>query len=144
MYTPNFTEQHTASMTDVVTLIVNNSSGSERGYEVKTKWVGKALAVHRPLKNSQTGETYKIRCYWAITHIETGFSAAVLSRPLTEVLELAKTWDHAFTEIHAPEDTKEWELKDEWRYQSSGSSPICDPYSLEGVAQRYKLNRTNP
>jgi len=111
--------------------------GDKYDCKVEAKWIGGSIAVHRPLKDGKLGLTEKIKCYWAITHLETGFSCGLLNRSVYEVIKLAKAWDKAFSEIHSPEDVKDWVLAPEWKLQCNGISPICDPYTLPGIIQRY-------
>ena len=101
--------------------------GELKWIEVPTKWKGNALAIHRPIAN---GKLSKERCLWGITHIETGFSAAILNQPITFVRKLSKAWDNAFSSIHKPEDVKEWPYTQEWKDQSNGLSPIVAPDSV--------------
>lgn len=115
------------------------SSGAEYVCSVPVKWLGKALAIHRPIKDCKTNETHTKDCYWTITHLETCFSAAVLNRPIQDVIKLAKAWDEVFSDIHSPEDVKDWEWRAEWLHQSHGSSPICNPRSFDNVKQRYNV-----
>ena len=111
--------------------------GDKYDCKVEAKWIGGSIAVHRPLKDGKLGLTEKIKCYWAITHLETGFSCGLLNRSVYEVIKLAKAWDKAFSEIHSPEDVKDWVLAPEWKLQCNGISPICDPHTLPGIIQRY-------
>ena len=126
--------------TNIMKHIINikaASSGIEYSCSVPAKWLGKALAVHRPVKDCKTNEIHTKPCYWTITHLETGYAAAIIYKPIQDAVKLAKAWDDAFTDIHSPEDIKEWEWRTEWQYQLNGSSPIRDPRSFENVAQRY-------
>lgn len=115
----------------------SQSSGAEYANEVPTKWCGKALAVHRPIRDCKTNETSKLSCFWTITHLETGLAAASLHWPLHDVIKLAKAWDEAFTAIHDPEETRTWPWITEWRYQINRSSPISNPLTLQNVVTRY-------
>lgn len=123
-------------MTNTVTLKCYKD-GEKYDCNVETKWIGRALAVHRPLKDGRLGIVQKSKCYWAITHLETGFSCGHLNKSVHEVIKLAKAWDEAFSEIHSPEDINDWNLKPEWILQYNGSSPICNPYTLPGIIKRY-------
>lgn len=114
-----------------------NKDGDKYDCKVEAKWVGRSIAVHRPLKDGKLGLTEKSKCYWAITHLETGFSCGHFNRSVYEVIKLAEAWDKAFSEIHSPEDVKDWALAPEWKLQCNGSSPICDPYTVPGIIQRY-------
>ena len=123
-------------MTNTVTLKCYKD-GEKYDCNVETKWIGRALAVHRPLKDGRLGIVQKSKCYWAITHLETGFSCGHLNKSVHEVVKLAKAWDKAFSEIHSPEDIYDWSLKPEWMLQCNGRSPICDPYTVAGITKRY-------
>lgn len=113
------------------------SSGVEYHCSVPAKWLGKALAIHRPIKDCKTNEIHTKPCYWTITHLETGYAAAVVHKPIQDALKLAKAWDDAFTDIHSPTEAKDWEWRTEWLYQLNGSSPVRDPRTFESVTQRY-------
>ena len=111
-----------------------NRQDDSKWKEVPTKWKGNALAVHRPVVD---GELSNEKCYWTITHIETGISAATLNAPINFVRELSVAWDNAFSSIHKQEDVKDWPYTQEWRDQSNGLSPIVAPDSVEAIINRY-------
>ena len=120
-------------MTNTIQIRLNRQ-GESQWKEVPTKWKGKALAVHRPVVD---GELSKEWCYWTITHIETGISAATLNAPINFVRKLSVAWDNAFSSIHKQEDVEDWPYTQEWRDQSNGFSPIVAPDSVEGIIKRY-------
>ena len=120
-------------MTNTIQIKLNRQDDS-KWKEVPTKWKGKALAVHRPVVD---GKLSNEKCYWTITHIETGISAATLFAPIDFVRKLSAAWDNAFSSIHKQEDVKDWRYTQEWRDQSNGLSPIAAPDSVEAIINRY-------
>ena len=62
---------------------------------VPAKWIGEALAVHRPIVGFG-GKLSKEKCWWTITHIESGLTAWKFEGPMRKAIELAKAWDLTF------------------------------------------------
>jgi hypothetical protein len=56
---------------------INTSEGT---CKVPAKWIGEALAVHRPVVGFG-GKLSKDRCWWNITHIESGSNSWEVSGP---------------------------------------------------------------
>lgn len=114
---------------------INTSEGT---YKVPTKWMGKALAVHRPIVGFG-GKLSKDRCWWNITHIESGLTAGRFQGPMRKAIELAKAWDLVFRdELPGTEpDAKSWERKEEWNRQVHQLVPICTPDSFEAIINHY-------
>jgi hypothetical protein len=94
---------------------INTSEGT---CKVPAKWIGEALAVHRPIVGFG-GKLSKDRCWWNITHIESGLTAGRFQGPMRDAIKLAKAWDLTFRdELSGPEpDAKGWARKDQWTRQ---------------------------
>jgi len=116
-------------------LTINTSEGT---CKVPAKWVGEALAVHRPIVGFG-GQLSKEKCWWNITHIESGLTAGKFGGPMRKAIELAKAWDLVFRdELPGPEpDAGSWDRKDQWRRQVHQLEPICTPDSFEGIINHY-------
>ena len=114
---------------------INTNEGT---YKVPTKWMGEALAVHRPIVGFG-GKLSKDRCWWTITHIESGLTAARFQGPMRKAIELAKAWDLVFRdELPGPKpDANSWERKEDWNSQVHQLKPICTPDSFEAIINHY-------
>lgn len=114
---------------------INTNEGS---FKIPAKWVGEALAVHRPVVGFG-GKLSNERCLWVITHIESGLTAGKYEGPLKGAIELAKAWDLTFRdELPGSEpDVKEWQRKDQWLRQLYQLTPINSPDSLEAIINDY-------
>ena len=110
----------------------------EGTFTVPAKWIGEALAVHRPIVGFG-GKLSKDRCWWNITHIESGLTAGRFQGPMRKAIELAKAWDITFRdELSGPEpDAKGWARKDQWTRQVNQLEPIATPDSFEAIVQNY-------
>lgn len=106
--------------------------------KVPFKWLGEALAVHRPVV-SFDGKLSKERCLWTITHTESGLTAGKFAGPMREAIELAKAWDLVFRdELSGPEpDARNWIRKEQWNRQVNQLEPISSPDSFESVVTNY-------
>ncbi len=114
---------------------INTDEGS---YKIPAKWVGEALAVHRPVVGFG-GKLSKEKCTWTITHIESGKTAGRFWGPMHNAIKLAKAWDLTFRdELPGPEpDAKSWERKDQWLRQIRQFEPISTPDSFEAIIHNY-------
>lgn len=114
---------------------INTNEGS---FKIPAKWVGEALAVHRPVVGFG-GKLSKAKRTWTITHIESGMTAGRYYGPMYDAIKLAKAWDLTFRdELPGNEpDTKSWERKDQWLRQVHQFEPISEPNSFEYVIQTY-------
>lgn len=111
---------------------------NEGAFKIPTKWMGEALAVHRPVVGFG-GKLSKEKCTWTITHIESGMIAGWYNGPMQEAIKLAKAWDLTFRdELPGPDpDTKSWVHKDQWLNQVRQFKPIAPPDSFEAVINHY-------
>jgi hypothetical protein len=111
---------------------------NEGAFKIPTKWMGEALAVHRPVVGFG-GKLSKEKCTWTITHIESGMTAGRYNGPMNEAIKLAKAWDLTFRdELPGPEpDAEAWVRKDQWLNQIRQFSPIAAPDSFEAVVNHY-------
>lgn len=114
---------------------INTNDGA---FKIPTKWMGEALAVHRPVVGFG-GKLSKERRTWTITHIESGMTAGRYNGPMNEAIKLAKTWDLTFRdELPGPDpDAKSWIHKDQWLNQVRQFKPIAPPDSFEAVVNQY-------
>lgn len=114
---------------------------NEGVFKIPAKWIGQALAVHRPIVGFG-GKLSNERCLWTITHIESGLTAGRYEGPLKEAIKLAKAWDLAFRdELPGSEpDVKEWQRKDQWLRQVHQLTPINSPDSFEAIINDYTTN----
>ena len=114
---------------------INTSEGT---CKVPAKWIGEALAVHRPIVGF-CGKLSKDRCWWNITHIESGLTAGRFQGPMRDAIKLAKAWDLTFRdELPGPEpDAFGWARKDQWSRQLKQYEPIATPDSFEAIVQNY-------
>lgn len=105
--------------------------------KVPAKWAGEALAVHRPVVGFN--KLSDKRCWWTITHLESGLAAGFFDGSVYKAIELAKAWDKQFKKDLPGDEpnAKEWELKDQWRQQLLGLKPVCPPDSAEFVIDTY-------
>ena len=110
---------------------------SEGATKVPAKYVGEALAVHRPVVgfNKLSKEPKR----WTITHLGSGLAAGWFDGPMRDAIKLAKCWDLTFRdELPGPEpDAKSWERKDQWLRQIRQFEPISTPDSFEAVINHY-------
>ena len=115
------------------TILVNTHKETK---EIPVKWKGIALAVHRP---PVKGGLSKTRCWWTITHIESGLAAGIYDGPLHEAIALAKAWDLTFSEeLKGPNpDAKNWARKDKWKAQLNKWEPIVSPQTIEAILREY-------
>lgn len=113
-------------------------STNEGALKIPTKWMGEALAVHRPIVGFG-GKLSKESCWWTITHIESGLTAGKFAGPMRKAIELAKAWDLVFKDELPGEEpnAKEWDRKDQWTRQVNQLEPISSPNSFEAVLKRY-------
>lgn len=114
---------------------VNTSEGA---FKIPAKWMGEALAVHRPVVGFG-GKLSKEKCTWTITHIESGLMAGRYNGPMYDAIKLAKAWDHTFRdELFGPDpDPEAWVHKDQWLSQVRQLSPIASPDAFEAVINQY-------
>ena len=110
---------------------------NEGRMKVPAKWAGDALAVHRPVVGFN--KLSDKRCWWTITHIESGMAAGSFEGSIHKAVKLAKAWDSAFKRDLPGEEpnASEWELKDQWRQQVNQLKPICSPDTAEFVINTY-------
>ena len=110
---------------------------SEGTLKVPAKYVGEALAVHRPVVgfNKLSKEP---KC-WTITHVGSGLAAGWFDGPMRDAIQLAKYWDLTFRdELPGPDpNAKEWLRKDDWKRQLDGVEPIASPDAWEAVVAKY-------
>ena len=111
---------------------------NEGTFTIPAKWVGKALAVHRPIVGFG-GKLSKEKRWWTITHIESGLTAGKFEGPMRKAIELAKAWDLTFRdELSGPKpDARGWARKDQWTRQVNQLEPIATPDSFEAILQNY-------
>ena len=111
---------------------------NEGQFDIPVKWIGEALAVHRPVIGFG-GKLSKDKCRWTITHIESGKTAGIYSGPMHEAIKLAKTWDLIFKEdLPGPNpDTKRWVLTAQWCEQVKRHKPISTPDRFQAVIESY-------
>lgn len=114
---------------------INTNDGA---FKIPTKWMGEALAVHRPVVGFG-GKLSKERRTWTITHIESGMTAGRYNGPMNEAIKLAKTWDLTFRdELPGSEpDAHTWIHKEQWLSQVRQFKPIAPPNSFEAVVNHY-------
>ena len=110
----------------------------EGTFTVPAKWIGEALAVHRPVVGFG-GKLSIEKCWWTITHIESGLTAGKFEGPMRKAIELAKAWDLTFRdELSGPKpDARGWARKDQWTRQVNQLEPIATPDSFEAIVQNY-------
>ena len=115
-------------------ITVQTSHGT---FKVPAKYVGEALAVHRPVVGFNKLSTKPRR--WAITHLGSGLVAGWFNGPMRDAIQLAKCWDLTFRdELPGPDpNAKEWVRKDDWKRQLNGDEPIASPDSWEAVVAKY-------
>lgn len=123
-------------MTNTITINANKGP-----ITAETKWIGKALAVHRPYK---TEGFIKQRCDWTITHIESGFMAARFYGPIYEAIQLAKAWDQTFKEELPGTNPKAniWPRREEWKAQASRNKPIVSPRTFDSIINEYVQSKS--
>jgi len=98
--------------------------------DVPARWVGRALAVHAPLKDG--APVANPRGQWVITGHRFGLSAGTYRGPLRDAVKLARVWDAAFADalpadrITAP-SLANWELAPIWAAQLRGDAPPTGP-----------------
>ena len=98
--------------------------------DVPARWIGRALAVHLPIKAVRAGK--QSRGQWAITARRFGLSAGVYCGPLRDAVKLARVWDAAFADalpadrVTAP-SLAQWELAPQWARQLRGEEPPTGP-----------------
>jgi hypothetical protein len=113
---------------------------SEGTLKVPAKYVGEALAVHRPVVgfNKLSKEPKR----WTITHLGSGLAAGWFDGPMRDAIQLAKSWDLTFRDELPGEDpkAKEWVRKDQWKRQLDRIEPIAAPDSFEAVLADYRAN----
>ena len=114
---------------------INTSEGT---CKVPAKWMGEALAVHRPVIGYGSKLSTR-KCWWTITHIESGLTAGSFEGPMRKAIELAKAWDLVFRdELPGPKpEASLWERKDQWRRQVHQLEPINTPDSFEAIINHY-------
>lgn len=113
------------------TLTVQTKDGQPR--TVPAVWLGRFLAVHRPLSNSTPGGLSREPRHWSISHHGIGLGAAVgIDIAQRNAIALARVWDAAFAEITA-EGARQWPLAKRWvddvRRAQTGR-PIIGPREL--------------
>jgi hypothetical protein len=108
--------------------------------EIPAKWVGIALAVHRP---SVERGLSNVSCQWSITHIESGLTAGIYSGTLKDAIKLAKAWDHIFAyELKGEKpDASSWPRRFEWTAQLKQHKPILPPDTFEAIVNEYGQQR---
>lgn len=113
------------------TINVQTKEGQPR--TVPAVWLGKFLAVHRPLSSKAPDGLSREPRHWSITHHRIGLGAAVgIDVAQRDAIALARLWDCAFAEITA-EGARSWPLAGRWvddvkRAQSG--RPIIGPRDL--------------
>lgn len=113
---------------------------SEGSLKVPAKYVGEALAVHRPVVGFNQLSKQPKR--WTITHLDSGLAAGWYDGTMYDAIKLAKAWDPAFRDELPGTDplAKEWVRKDQWKRQLNGYEPIAAPDSFEAVVADYQAN----
>lgn len=97
---------------------------------VTPRWIGRALAVHAPLKDG--APVANPRGQWVITGHRFGLSAGTYRGPLRDAVKLARVWDAAFADalpadrVTAP-SLAQWELAPQWARQLRGEEPPTGP-----------------
>jgi len=109
-------------------------------FTIPVKYLGKALAVHRPVESE--GKLSSTNKRWVVTHIESGLAAGYYHGLMRDAIKLAKAWDSTF-QADLPGSTpaaKDWCLKDKWTRQVNGEEPIQAPNSFEAILNEYVSN----
>jgi hypothetical protein len=103
--------------------------------EVEARWVGNALALHKPIPEDTNGK----RKGWTITHLDSGLIAEIYKGPYKEALRLVKTWDPVFFEElkGSKPDTKAWPRVKTWCAQVLMDEEIQDPTSFDYILKEY-------
>jgi hypothetical protein len=110
-------------------LIAAAMASGER-VDVPARWVGRALAVHAPLKDG--APVANPRGQWVITGHRFGLSAGIYRGRLRDAVKLARAWDAAFaaalpaSRVSAP-SLAQWEHAQQWVRQLSGDEPATGP-----------------
>ncbi len=92
---------------------------------VATRWRGRALAVHPPLKILKDGPAFaeKVRGVWTISAISCGLRAGTFRGPLRDAVALARLWDDAFaaalagSTVDNPASLRDWPQRQAWARQ---------------------------
>lgn len=120
--------------TKQTTITVPLRNGTETA-TVATRWHGRALAVHPPLK-IETGRpafAEKIRGVWTISAISCGLRAGTFRGPLRDAVALARLWDEAFAAALAgstfenPGSLRNWPQRQAWSRQCDRFNPATGP-----------------
>ena len=101
-----------------------------RRVTVPARWIGRALAVHAPLKDG--APVANPRGAWVIAGRAHGLQAGTYRGPLRDAVKLARAWDSAFADalpadrVTAP-SLAPWEHAREWGRQLRGDAPPTGP-----------------
>jgi len=82
--------------------------------QIPTKWAGRWLAVHRPVRRDGLSKTPGL---WAVTLQPLGLSAGEIAAPLAAVLALAKLWDTPdarWDDVATAKDASTWQWRKRW------------------------------
>ena len=110
--------------TKQTTITVPCRNGTETA-TVATRWHGRELAVHPPLKidGNRPAFAEKVRGVWAISSISCGLRAGTFRGPLRDAVALARLWDDAFAAALAgstldnPAALRDWPQRQAWSRQ---------------------------
>ena len=101
-----------------------------RRVTVPARWIGRALAVHAPLKDG--APVANPRGVWVIAGRVHGLQAGTYRGPLRDAVKLARAWDAAFADalpadrVTAP-SLAQWEHAQTWGAQLRGYAPPTGP-----------------
>lgn len=101
---------------------------------VTTRWRGKHIAVHRPVRSAEPGGVSREPAHWRISHIGTGRGASrELYLPMATAIELAKLWDDAFASITEAGHAHGWPWGERWAddlRRAEAGRPLIGPRDI--------------
>lgn len=113
------------------TISVQTKDGHAR--TVPAVWLGRFLAVHRPLSNKYPDGLSNLPRHWSISHYGIGLGAAIgINVAQRDAIALARLWDAAFAEITA-EGARQWPWASRWIddvKRAQAGRPIIGPREL--------------
>jgi len=107
--------------------------------DVPARWIGRALAVHAPLKDG--APVANPRGQWVIAGRVHGLQAGTYRGPLRDAIKLARVWDAAFADA-LPADRAtapslaQWEHAQQWGHQLRGEEPPNGPCAAYVARER--------
>jgi len=117
-------------MPNTNTATISAALSTGRRVTVPARWIGRALAVHAPLKDG--APVANSRGVWVIAGRVHGLQAGTYRGPLRDAVKLARVWDAAFADalpadrVTAP-SLAQWELEPQWARQLRGEEPPTGP-----------------